>query len=88
MEWPTNNVSYKILYAFTDLDEKMKSISKATLKAIPQDVSYLDATYTSSLYWATATATSTGYGDVRAYTTNEKLFSIVAMLAGKLTLCF
>lgn len=36
-----------------------------------------------SLYWASATATSTGYGDVHAYTIAEKVYSIGAMIVGK-----
>jgi len=75
-----------MLHAFTDFNEKIKSITKGTLRAIPHDVSYLHETYTTSLYWATATATSTGYGDIRAYSTNEKVFSIIGMLAGNLKL--
>ncbi|RMX52130.1 hypothetical protein pdam_00015158 [Pocillopora damicornis] len=38
--------------------------------------------YVLSLYWATATATSTGYGDLHAATIGEKWFSIFAMLTG------
>ncbi|XP_022782902.1 cyclic nucleotide-gated cation channel alpha-3-like [Stylophora pistillata] len=38
--------------------------------------------YVLSLYWATATATSTGYGDLHAETIGEKWFSIIAMLTG------
>ncbi|MEL6740182.1 MAG: cyclic nucleotide-binding domain-containing protein, partial [Planctomycetota bacterium] len=36
--------------------------------------------YASSLYWATATLTSTGYGDVRAGSETEKMFAVGAML--------
>jgi len=43
--------------------------------------------YTTSLYWATATTTSTGYGDITAYNTLEKIFSVIAMIAGKLMQC-
>ncbi|CAH3024940.1 unnamed protein product, partial [Porites evermanni] len=38
--------------------------------------------YVLSLYWATATATSTGYGDLHAVTEGEKWFSVCAMLVG------
>ncbi|XP_066276868.1 uncharacterized protein [Branchiostoma lanceolatum] len=38
--------------------------------------------YVISVYWATATSTSTGYGDVHAKTLTEKAYSIAAMLAG------
>ncbi|XP_071956713.1 uncharacterized protein [Antedon mediterranea] len=43
--------------------------------------STLDA-YIVSLYWAVATTTSTGYGDISAITQEEKAYSIVAMLLG------
>ncbi|KAJ7372504.1 hypothetical protein OS493_019013 [Desmophyllum pertusum] len=38
--------------------------------------------YVLSLYWATATATSTGYGDLHAITLEERWFSMAAMLTG------
>ncbi|XP_074616516.1 uncharacterized protein LOC141875947 [Acropora palmata] len=38
--------------------------------------------YILSLYWATATATGTGFGDVHAVTLGEKWFSIISMLVG------
>ncbi|CAH1251717.1 CNGA1 [Branchiostoma lanceolatum] len=38
--------------------------------------------YVISMYWATATSTSTGYGDVHAKELSEKAYSIAAMLAG------
>ncbi|XP_068674268.1 cyclic nucleotide-gated channel rod photoreceptor subunit alpha-like [Montipora foliosa] len=38
--------------------------------------------YILSLYWATATATGTGYGDIHAVTLGEKWFSIFSMLVG------
>ncbi|KAI8478218.1 hypothetical protein Bbelb_440550 [Branchiostoma belcheri] len=38
--------------------------------------------YVISVYWATATSTSTGYGDVHAKELSEKAYSIAAMLAG------
>jgi hypothetical protein len=40
--------------------------------------------YGDSLYWAMTTMTTTGYGDVRPYTTPERIYSIFAMIAGKL----
>jgi len=47
-------------------------------------VSFLDNTYVTSLYWSATTVTSTGYGDVRAYTVSEKVFAVISMLIGKL----
>ncbi|XP_068723461.1 cyclic nucleotide-gated channel-like [Montipora capricornis] len=38
--------------------------------------------YILSIYWATATATGTGYGDIHAVTLEEKWFSILSMLVG------
>ena len=40
--------------------------------------------YVASLYWAAATMTSTGYGDIRAGTTMGRLFALCAMLIGLL----
>lgn len=44
--------------------------------------------YCDSLYWAMATMTSVGYGDVHAGTDAERAFSIVAIIAGKLLYSF
>ena len=43
--------------------------------------------YTASLYWATATLTFTGYGDVRPSTLFEKFFSVVVMLSSQFLQC-
>lgn len=40
------------------------------------------AFYTMSVYWATSTLSSTGYGDLRGLTRGEKWFSVVVMLTG------
>jgi len=44
--------------------------------------------YCSSLYWAVATMTSTGYGDIRAYTQLEMIVAVVVMVLGKLLFGF
>lgn len=38
--------------------------------------------YVKCLYWATITATTTGYGDIHAVNTSEKFYSVVSMLLG------
>ena len=38
--------------------------------------------YVLSLYWATGTMTSTGFGEVRAVTVNEQAVSIIVMFLG------
>lgn len=40
--------------------------------------------YIVSLYWALATLTTVGYGDVSAYSTNERIFGILAIVGGTL----
>ena len=40
--------------------------------------------YTNSVYWAMATLTTVGYGDIRGYTTLERSFALATMLYGKL----
>lgn len=38
--------------------------------------------YTVSLYWATATTTTVGYGDIRAHTHQERAYATVIMVYG------
>jgi len=40
--------------------------------------------YIASLYWAAATMSSTGYGDIHAHNTESQLIAIVVMLIGLL----
>jgi len=40
--------------------------------------------YIASLYWAAATMSSTGYGDIHAHNTESQLIAIVVMLTGLL----
>ena len=48
-----------------------------------QNIAGLDD-YIASLYWAAATMSSTGYGDIHAHNTESRLFAIVIMLIGLL----
>lgn len=38
--------------------------------------------YITSLYWATTTLTTVGYGDIRAYNTTERIFACISMIIG------
>lgn len=40
--------------------------------------------YVAAVYWATATLTTVGYGDISAHTTSERLFSLIMILIGAL----
>lgn len=40
--------------------------------------------YVNSVYWAVATMTTTGFGDLRAHTDEERIFATLVMLSGKL----
>ena len=48
-----------------------------------QDIAGLDD-YVASLYWAAATMSSTGYGDIHAHNTASQLIAIAVMLTGLL----
>ena len=46
--------------------------------------SALGSDYILSLYWAAATMSSTGYGDVRAHLPGERVYALLAMMVGLL----
>ncbi|XP_076825494.1 uncharacterized protein LOC143471047 [Clavelina lepadiformis] len=71
-----------IMYLPQNILEKVLSATDNPDQALNSEVSFLHNTYITSLYWASATATSTGYGDIHAYTIPEKFYSIGAMIVG------
>lgn len=80
------SINYDLQFVFivyAAIMEKISIVAGNTSAAIPKEVSYLYDTYVTSLYWATATATSTGYGDITAQTVFEKMLSILAMMVGR-----
>ena len=50
--------------------------------------SSLTEKYTASLYWAVATMTAVGYGDVYAFTDNERIFAIFTEIVGAIVFGF
>uniref|UniRef100_A0A674CGT8 Cyclic nucleotide-gated potassium channel n=1 Tax=Salmo trutta TaxID=8032 RepID=A0A674CGT8_SALTR len=52
------------------------------------EVFYLPDIYTYSVYWTLATYTTTGYGDIRAVTYREMLFSILIMILSKMQVSY
>ncbi|OMJ85063.1 hypothetical protein SteCoe_13718 [Stentor coeruleus] len=38
--------------------------------------------YLTAVYWATTTLTTVGYGDIRAYNSNERIFACMSMIIG------
>eukprot|EP01083_Nonionella_stella_P293193 997057_1 len=42
----------------------------------------MKAQYVSAIYWAFSTMTTIGYGDIKAITPNERIFSIFTMIFG------
>ena len=42
--------------------------------------------YVTALYWTTATMMSVGYGDVHAFNSGERIYSVVTMLAGSISI--
>ena len=56
----------------------------STWASVLVDVSSDADHYVSSLYWAVATMTTTGYGDFSATNTQEMLYAIATMILGKL----
>ena len=58
--------------------------SNETKNRIIEETDINFSNYSVSLYWAAATLTSTGYGDVRAHTVEEKFFAVATMLLSML----
>uniref|UniRef100_A0A8C7QKT3 Cyclic nucleotide-binding domain-containing protein n=1 Tax=Oncorhynchus mykiss TaxID=8022 RepID=A0A8C7QKT3_ONCMY len=52
------------------------------------EVFYLPDIYTYSVYWTLATYTTTGYGDIRAVTYRELLFSVLIMILSKMQVSY
>ena len=69
------------LIACPDNDECLRD---TWLGANTLDTSSPFTRYVASIYWAAATTTSTGYGDIRAVGTLERAYSIVVMIMGLL----
>ena len=72
----------KTAYVFVAILQKVLRATNGFDRDAVAEVTFLDNTYVTSLYWSAATVTSTGYGDVRAYTIPEKIFSIFVMVIG------
>lgn len=54
----------------------------AYFASLPEDVKGVQLEYLASLYWAAATVSTIGYGDVVPVTNPERIYSIVAMIIG------
>ncbi len=60
---------------------RCRTLSWATEHNISSNTSSVH-NYIISLYWAAATTTSTGYGDVTAVNTSERIVALIAMVIG------
>lgn len=69
-------------------DSSWIGVESSRLETVSNSSYASAAQYCDSLYWAMATMTTTGYGDFHAETDAERIFSIVAMIAGKLLYSF
>jgi len=68
---------------FADVIDKVSSVSGDIAVLANSEISLHYDAYVTSLYWATATITSTGYGDVPPKTIGEKIYAITTMIVGK-----
>ena len=71
------NISLFVLILRCSVGSWAQHIDRTGLKAGLGD-------YIASLYWAAATMSSTGYGDIHAHNTESQLIATVVMLAGLL----
>jgi len=78
-----NNNTVKHFAAFLDMSCSCTPGSWAEDTGETQTVAGLDD-YIASLYWAAATMSSTGYGDIHAHSTETRLIATAVMLIGLL----
>merc|ERR1711881_421492 len=69
-----------MMHAPHEIISRIQATTNST--AILNDIDFHNNRLLNSLYWSMATASSTGYGDIRAYSLAEKIFSVFAMFIG------